>query len=785
MKQIFPLMLLAVLTVAHGRLVMNYRDIFKRLLQKREANNVQRNVFRDDMSGYEKQKFHDQDLDYDNDSNEIENFRARKREKIMNLLSEIEDYERHKRKEKIMNLLSGIEDYERNKRGDKETTSNHVPEPEAGKMKKHKLKMPNVAPEKPDTYLCYAYELPKEDVYITKFEPDADMRIAHHMLLFGCVVPYRKGEVWPCQEMKPVCSSGSQAIKYAWGKNAPSLEMPDGVAFHVGGSAPIKYLVLQVHYLNVDTFKDGKKKDRSGLIFTTTTRKPKFFAGIQLLGAGWPPIPPHKERFHMDMNCLYQNNNGMKFYPFRFRVHAHKLGLVITAYRVRDGKATLIGRGDPQRAQAFYKVKQDVNVQDDDLLIGRCTYNSSSRVKNTYIGATHLDEMCNFYIMYFYDNKFGDVDQLPCYPSNKKVVYPPDSDVSLAEVERENSLEIHNKLLEKKLTETLKICKDNDIFTYRTIENWPSGGKTTGDLPINKKLPQLGQIAGVAATFKHVIIFHRVDREWDATTFDMSNDVKEEYKKPIKGDTLVWLDRKSGEFVKSAGANIFSLPHGITVDHEGNLWLTDVGSHQVIKMSADGKVLKEFGKKYENGKSVENFCKPTDVVIMKNGDFFVADGYCNNRVLKFNADGKVLMNINSKYTKTLQPPHMTVVHSLAYDEKDNRLLVADRQNNRILLFHAMTGNYLSQIKLSQPVYAIAYEKTCGGVVHAVTQDYEGGKALGYTFSVHSSEPVGKWKPSTGFNKPHDLAVSPDQRQIFVSEIGPNRIWKFTNGRVRP
>lgn len=38
------------------------------------------------------------------------------------------------------------------------------------------------------------------------------------------------------------------------------------------------------------------------------------------------------------------------------------------------------------------------------------------------------------------------------------------------------------------------------------------------------------------------------------------------------------------------------MPHGITVDHDGNLWLTDVALHQVVKMSADGKVSLLLGK---------------------------------------------------------------------------------------------------------------------------------------------------------------------------------------------
>ena len=66
--------------------------------------------------------------------------------------------------------------------------------------------------------------------------------------------------------------------------------------------------------------------------------------------------------------------------------------------------------------------------------------------------------------------------------------------------------------------------------------------------------------------------------------------------------------------------------------------------------------------------------------------------------------------------ENLHPPFMTVVHSLALDEGGNRLFVADRENQRILIFDTMTGNYKSQIQLDQPVYAIAFEKTCGELI---------------------------------------------------------------------
>ena len=71
-------------------------------------------------------------------------------------------------------------------------------------------------------------------------------------------------------EMASPCSQGSQVI-YAWARDAPRLQLPEGVGFKVGGKSPIQYLVLQVHYATIDAFKDGKTDD-SGVHLQYTER---------------------------------------------------------------------------------------------------------------------------------------------------------------------------------------------------------------------------------------------------------------------------------------------------------------------------------------------------------------------------------------------------------------------------------------------------------------------------------------------------------------------------------
>lgn len=94
------------------------------------------------------------------------------------------------------------------------------------------------------------------------------------------------------------------------------------------------------------------------------------------------------------------------------------------------------------------------------------------------------------------------------------------------------------------------------------------------------------------------------------------------------------------------------MPHGITVDHENNVWVTDVALHQVFKFgpqfdsSADNftdNVLMTLGTRFVPGNDLDKFCKPTSVAVVTSGEFYVADGYCNSRIVKFSAEGRVLL----------------------------------------------------------------------------------------------------------------------------------------------
>ena len=174
----------------------------------------------------------------------------------------------------------------------------------------------------------------------------------------------------------------------------------------------------------------------------------------------------------------------------------------------------------------------------------------------------------------------------------------------------------------------------------------------------------------------------------------------------------------TGKMVASFGQGMFVFPHGIHVDRDGNVWVTDGNSNlparapgaaadapmpampakvvgnQVIKFSPEGKVLLTLGKPGGNPPGADaadpaSFFAPNDVITYPNGDILVAEGHGgpNSRLIKFDKTGKFLMQYGKKGTGL--EGEFDQPHSLAFDSK-GRLFVADRANNRIQILDAAT-----------------------------------------------------------------------------------------------
>lgn len=104
-------------------------------------------------------------------------------------------------------------------------------------------------------------------------------------------------------------------------------------------------------------------------------------AGVLLLGTAGM-IPPMSIQ-HMETTCSIDEDKVI--HPFAFRVHTHSLGKVVTGYRIRDGKWTMIGRRDPMKPQMFYPVNNTEPIVFGDIMAARCTMQSNRR-RVTFIG---------------------------------------------------------------------------------------------------------------------------------------------------------------------------------------------------------------------------------------------------------------------------------------------------------------------------------------------------------------------------------------------------------------
>jgi sugar lactone lactonase YvrE len=218
---------------------------------------------------------------------------------------------------------------------------------------------------------------------------------------------------------------------------------------------------------------------------------------------------------------------------------------------------------------------------------------------------------------------------------------------------------------------------------YRTVGNWA-------------RLPE-GRIWGATSAVE-------IDPDgksiWVAERCGANNCAGSELPVVLKFDA-------SGKLVKSFGAGLFIFPHGIDVDHEGNVWVTDTiptgaagrqappgMGHRVIKFSAEGEILLILGKAGVTGDGPDTFNQPSDVVVAPSGDIFVADGHggeTNARIVHFSGDGKFIKAWGKKGNA---PGDLDTPHAIAIDSQ-GRLFVGDRANNRIQIFN-QEGKLLDQ-----------------------------------------------------------------------------------------
>ncbi|KAM5298941.1 peptidyl-glycine alpha-amidating monooxygenase isoform 11-T11 [Ctenodactylus gundi] len=638
--------------------------------------------------------------------------------------------------------------------------------------------MPGVTPKQSDTYFCMSMRLPvDEEAFVIDFKPRASMDTVHHMLLFGCNMPSSTGSYWFCDE--GTCTDKAN-ILYAWARNAPPTRLPKGVGFRVGGETGSKYFVLQVHYGDISAFRDNHK-DCSGVSLHLTRLPQPLIAGMYLMMSVDTVIPPGEKVVNSDISCHY------KMYPmhvFAYRVHTHHLGKVVSGYRVRNGQWTLIGRQSPQLPQAFYPVEHPVDVSFGDILAARCVFTGEGRTEATHIGGTSSDEMCNLYIMYYMEAKHAvsfmtctqnvAADMFRTIPPEANIPIPVKSDMMMMHAHhKETENKDNTALLQQPKREEEEVL-DQDFHIEEALD-WPGV----------YLLP--GQVSGVALDpHNNLVIFHRGDHVWDGNSFDSEFVYQQRGLGPIEEDTILVVDPNNAAVLQSSGKNLFYLPHGLSVDKDGNYWVTDVALHQVFKLDPNSKEgpLLILGRSMQPGSDQNHFCQPTDVAVdPATGAVYVSDGYCNSRIVQFSPSGKFITQWGEESSgRNPQPGQFSVPHSLALVPHVGQLCVADRENGRIQCFKTDTKEFVREIKhasFGRNVFAISYVP---GLLFAVNgKPYFGDQQplQGFVMNFSSGEIMDVFKPvRKHFDMPHDIVASEDGT-VYIGDAHSNTVWKFT------
>jgi sugar lactone lactonase YvrE len=245
----------------------------------------------------------------------------------------------------------------------------------------------------------------------------------------------------------------------------------------------------------------------------------------------------------------------------------------------------------------------------------------------------------------------------------------------------------------------------------------------------------------------------------------------------------------SGKLVRSFGAGLFIFPHGMHVDRDGNVWVTDGQGrdgkgHQVFKFSPTGTILLTLGKAGVAGSANDEFNQPSDVAVAPNGDVFVADGHdagSNMRIVKFTRDGKF---IKAWGKPGAGPGEFNVPHSLAFDTR-GRLFVADRANNRIQIFD-QEGTFLEEWKQFSRLSGIYIDKNdvlYGADSESNTKRNPGwkrgirvGSARDGKVTAFIPDPVENADASATSGA--EGVTADAQGNIFGAEVGPKMVKKY-------
>jgi len=194
---------------------------------------------------------------------------------------------------------------------------------------------------------------------------------------------------------------------------------------------------------------------------------------------------------------------------------------------------------------------------------------------------------------------------------------------------------------------------------------------------------------------------YRVDPAWpkrpaDAKWGEMPGvavDAKDQVWIFTRARPPVQVYRRDGQLVRSWGQGVIKTAHYIRIGPKGNVWVADTGKHVVMQLTSEGKLLKTLGTPGKPGCDARHLNQPTDMAVTPAGEVFVSDGYGNDRVVHFDANGKFVKAWGKRGDA---PGQFDLPHAIVVDSK-GKLYVADRNNGRVQVFDR-SGKFLGQWK---------------------------------------------------------------------------------------
>jgi sugar lactone lactonase YvrE len=168
----------------------------------------------------------------------------------------------------------------------------------------------------------------------------------------------------------------------------------------------------------------------------------------------------------------------------------------------------------------------------------------------------------------------------------------------------------------------------------------------------------------------------------------------------VKNNVIIY--DKTGKLLNKWGTE-FPGAHGLTLSNENGeefLYITDHDRRQIFKTTLEGQIIFKIG--YPKDANVYKYdgayYKPTEIAVAPNGDFYVADGYGEQYITRYNHQGEVIQVFGGKGSEN---DKFLECHGICLDNRDKNnptLLITDRQKHQFKRF-SLDGKYISNIPL--------------------------------------------------------------------------------------